>query len=152
MNHAPSVNYPVGRSRGAGVLLMVAGSAGLAATVSWALQRQAPGLGSMIPALACLALVAWAALDWFRTTTGMLSWEGGHWRWSGHRTGAGQIRVCLDLQGLLLLQWRADDGSSAWLWLERRQRPALWSDLRRAVYSRANSDALPGAEPPAANP
>jgi toxin CptA len=114
------------------------------------MRGQGPGFWHFIALSGTLGVVAWAMLDWLRAPVGALSWESGHWRWNGLNPGTGQLRVCLDLQALLLLQWRADDASTAWVWLERSRSPERWSDLRRAVYSRANSDAPPGAEPPAA--
>lgn len=152
MHHAPSVDFPVGRSLWVGALLVIAGGSGLAASLVWAAQGNTPGFWPVGAVLLALALFAWAALDWLRTPFGVLSWDGRQWRWTGAPQGVGRVRVCLDLQGLLLLQWRADSASTAWLWLEARCSPGRWSDLRRAVYSRAGSDALPGAEPPAARP
>lgn len=152
MHHAPSVDFPVGRSLWVGAMLLIAGGSGLVVSLVWAAQGKTPGFWQIAAVMLALALFAWAALDWLRTPVGVLSWDGRQWRWTGGPPGAGLVRVCLDLQGLLLLQWQADDASSAWLWLESRCSPGRWSDLRRAVYSRADSDALPGAEPPAARP
>lgn len=53
--------------------------------------------------------------------------------------------VALDLQGCVLLRWRAGRGAVGWLWLDRASAPARWDDLRRAVYSRAIVDAPPSS-------
>ncbi len=152
MHHAPSVDFPVGRSLWVGAMLVIAGGSGVVASLLWAARGNTPAFWQIGSVMLAIALFAWALRDWLRTPGGVLRWEGRQWRLTSAASGAGQVRVCLDLQGLLLLQWRADNGSCAWLWLEARCSPGRWSDLRRAVYSRAASDALPGAEPPAARP
>jgi len=60
--------------------------------------------------------------------------------------------VALDVQFSLLLYLAEANAARRWVWLDRSDMPERWQDLRRAVYSRAGSDALPGAEPPAARP
>jgi toxin CptA len=62
---------------------------------------------------------------------------------------AGRVQVSLDLQQCVLLRWSAGR-TPHWLWLERRQRPERWDDLRRAVYSRARMEAPREDEPSAA--
>ena len=150
MHGAPSVSYPVGRSLfGAGILL-AAWTFG-SASCAWWWWSGASGwrLGAALIAVAATGIMA--AWWWRRQPEGLLGWDGGAWTWAGdgrdlHEVG---IHVEIDLQAMLLLRWHAQAGSG-WFWLERRSLPQRWDALRRAVYSRANPAALPGAEPPSA--
>ncbi len=150
MHAAPSVTYPVGRSRLGGWLLLACWAVGAAVSLLWAWQAAAPGWRQGL-GLVASAACGWLALRWWRAApAGELSWDGAQWAWSGPGdSGAGQLRVVIDLQGLLLLRWEGCAGVH-WLWLERSAAPQRWGDLRRAVYSRARPPALPGPEAPAA--
>jgi len=152
MHSAPSVTYPVGRSRFAGALLALAWLLGAAAAGLWWLQSPSPGwrLGALGFVLA--AAGAFAAWGWWHGAQGTLAWDGQSWSWSGDPDGHDSVlEVGLDLQRWLLLRWKSGNASH-WLWLERTGRLERWDDLRRAVYSRARLDALPDARPPAAKP
>jgi hypothetical protein len=148
MHNAPSVSYPAGRCASAGAAIAVIWSAGAAGIVLWSMQaRVAPAA----LAAACLMLLAGGALAWrawLRSPVGTLSWDGQGWSWVAD-TGAqaGTPELALDGQRVLLLRWQGA-GRAQWLWLERSALPARWDDLRRAVYSRARPEALPGAQPP----
>ena len=152
MHGAPSVSYPVGRSFLVGALLLTVWSFGLVAFIAFAWQ----GASStrLVPAAAaCMASGAWAGWWWWRQPAGLLAWDTATWSWSEGdphvRTGA--LEVVLDLQSLLLLRW-STPGRARWLWAERARLPARWDALRRAVYSRANPEAPPRAEPPSGTP
>jgi hypothetical protein len=152
MHDAPSVSHPVGRSAFLGTGLLAAWLLGAACVAGLA----GAGMTGWRLAVAVASLAGaglWAAAWCWRLPSGELAWDGGGWRWSpaGGEDDAGAVAVALDLQRALLLHWRGDAASS-WLWVERRHAPARWLALRRAVYSRANPDALPGAAPPSANP
>ena len=140
MHSAPSVSYPVGRSRDANrllVMLWVAGACCASAAsfqfghVGW---RQALILGVVILA----AMVA-------RRTLGPalavdLVFDGQDWSLSGMASRKlARIVVLLDLQSLLLVRLEEPSQRARWLWLERRARPERWQDLRRAVHSGALS-------------
>lgn len=150
MHNAPSVSYPVGRSRFAAAVLSVLWLLGAVATVSGWLHAPA-AVGRWGGAAVLLALAGLlAARNWRRQTSGLLAWDGEGWSWSG--AGAletGMPEVCVDLQNRMLVRWVAG-GTTRWFWLERADRTAHWDDLRRAVYSRARSAALPEAEQSAA--
>jgi toxin CptA len=151
MHSAPSVSYPVGRSRLAGSILLVAWTLGACAIALWWLRVQ-PSMWRVLPAVALvLAAGAAAGWTWVGAPRGSLVWDGESWSWSGERDASGMVQVVLDLQRLLLVRWRGAAGP-AWLWLDKSARPAYWDDLRRAVYSRARPQALPGALPPGAKP
>jgi hypothetical protein len=152
MHSAPSVSYPVGRSRLAGGLLLAAWALGALACAAWAWHgASAARLGAAVAA--CIASGAWAGWWWRRQSTGLLGWDGSAWSWSagGWPAEAGSVEVMLDLQSLLLLRWRAGP-RARWLWAGRAPLPERWDALRRAVYSRPNPEALSGAEPPSATP
>ncbi len=163
MHSAPSVTYPVGRSRFAGLLAASLWLAGVAVTALWS--HQAPSLdwrhGLALAVVLGSGMVA--ARSWWAAAEGELRWDGQHWWWSASGESlAGVVTVALDLQGRMLLCWCGEPAPSAglrqWLWLERGRQPERWDDLRRAVYSRARTDALtdmdalPGGESKTAKP
>jgi hypothetical protein len=91
-------------------------------------------------AVAVLLFTGLAAfLRWSGTPNGQLSWDGQYWRWgvlSSHTVAQEQsITVTADFQTVLLVQIKNQSHSSQWLWLERKNAPDLWLDLRRALYS-----------------
>jgi len=150
MHNAPSVTYPVGRSRFAGWLLLTAWTAGVVALTGWTAQVR-PSAAPLALAWSVVLLAgAVAARAWVSTTAGVLTWEGQTWRWTvGERVLQAHPEVVLDLQRVLLLRL-GTPGGAAWLWLEKRKAPTRWDDLRRAVYSRAKPEGLPGAQSPGA--
>jgi hypothetical protein len=89
-----------------------------------------------------------ALAAWWRSPAGSIAWDGAAWtlcRDDG-RASLGQLDAGADLQWLLLARWRPESGPAAWLWLERRHAPHGWDALRRAVYSRARTEAPQGAQ------
>jgi toxin CptA len=150
MHSAPSVSYPVGRSRFAAALLLGPWVLGLATCIAWRLQSPASGFRPVATAVILVLVGALAAVSWWRMPEGTLAWDQEQWQWPGGNAGSGTIPVVsLDLQHCLLLRWGAGRGAT-WLWLERATRPEQWADLRRAVYSRATPESLPKARPSAA--
>lgn len=148
MHNAPSVNYPVGRSRFAGLVLASAWAAGALAVVAWHSQVQAGVFRSVLAWSLVLLAGACAARVWLRTPAGLLAWDGQAWNWTvGDWVLQAHPEVALDLQQVLLLRLGSAP-SFPWLWLEKRTAPARWDDLRRAVYSRARPEGAPGAQPP----
>jgi hypothetical protein len=152
MHSAPSVSYPVGRSLWVAAFLLAAWGLGALACAAWAWEggtafRLAAGVVAIVVAGA--SATGW----WRRQRSGMLAWDGGGWRWSqAHRTSdLTAIQVVADLQAWILLRCDGESGPR-WIWAERAQLPARWGEFRRAVYSPANPEALPGAGPPSAEP
>jgi toxin CptA len=141
MHSAPSVTYPMGRSPFAGALLLVIWLAAAAAIGFW--WSQTSGWRLATAALLWLSSGMWAAVQWWRSPTGAVAWDGETWSWSaGQMSDSGVLEVSLDLQRSMLVR-SAGKGASRWFWLERASRAERWDDLRRAVYSRA----APGAQP-----
>jgi hypothetical protein len=141
MLSAPSVSYPVGRSRDAARLLMVFWAAGAGVAGAWCYQinsidqhvdwRQWAVLAAVVMA----TVAAWQALG--AQAPGELRWDGQFWLLDGGEHGGGVASIHLDLQSLMLVRLAPAGGGTQWLWLERRAAPERWRDLRRALYARA---------------
>ncbi|MCG2595246.1 hypothetical protein LZ009_20910 [Ramlibacter sp. XY19] len=148
MHAAPSVTYPVGRSRFAGALLGTVWLLGAAALLAWTLTTPIPGWRHLLAA-GVLAAAGFAALaGWLRSPAGNLAWDGGAWRWQqGDDSVAGQPHLALDLQARMLLRWTPEQGRPLWLWAERDAAVSHWDALRRALYSRTTTAASHGGPP-----
>ena len=152
MHSAPSVSYPVGRSRFAGALLLLIWLLAASATGLWWTQLQAPGWRVGAAALLSAGAGALAAWNWWHAPKGTLAWDGETWSWLAQaRLEPGEPEVSLDLQRWLLLRWSSGH-LKRWLWLERAASAERWDDLRRAVYSRARPPAPRQDQQPAASP
>lgn len=151
MHAAPSVTYPVGRSRFAGLLVLAVWLAGLAAITAWILQSPAAG-GRHLLAGCVLAVSGIAGLaGWLRAARGTLSWDGEGWRWeeAGLAVATGRPQLVVDWQSRMLLHWHGQE-RARWLWAERTSDASHWDALRRAVYSRASTPVPPPGQPPVA--
>ncbi|MDI3383012.1 hypothetical protein ACFPPF_02780 [Xenophilus aerolatus] len=138
MHSAPSVSYPVGRSRVGHAILWVIWAAGAGCTVGWCYQNE--GNGARWALVLGAAIVASLALAWALRprTPRALHWDGAFWSLSGARPmGMAVAAVALDLQGTLLLRLQEAGRAAQWLWLDRAAAPERWNALRRAVYCRA---------------
>jgi toxin CptA len=152
MHSAPSVSYPVGRSRFAAGLLLGVWLLGTAAVALWSTLLRVPGWWLVASVWLVLVAGLCAVWNWWWAPAGVLSWDGESWSWSAAGPGGtGGLKVGLDLQHWLLLRWTGTD-TSRWLWLERARHAERWEDLRRAVYSRARPQALRQEQSPAAKP
>ncbi|APW36971.1 hypothetical protein RD110_06970 [Rhodoferax koreense] len=156
MHNAPSVSYPVGRSLFFGRLLLAIWLFAAALAAWWCLGAAAMGWRQWL-VLACLPLAGGAAWSsWRAMVPGELRWDGQVWLWNpGEQAEPARLELHLDLQDRLLLCLHLDSGHRLWCWLEWTNMPERWGDLRRAVYSRAESravsdDAQPNAVKPAA--
>ena len=137
---APSVSYPLGRSRFLGCLLLVGWLIAAGVTLWW---WRASATADWRPLLGCAALLIAAgvmATGWRRAPVGRLQWDGQRWRWESvvYRSGTALEPpvVVLDVQFALLLRLDNQAGAVWWLWAERSALPARWLDLRRAVHAR----------------
>src|SRR4051812_12376891 len=95
MHAAPSVSYPVGRSRFAGALLAGTWLLAAAATMAWTLSSPLPGWRQLLGACILAACGFAALVGWLRSPTGTLAWDGGAWRWEGVE---GRLELAMDLQ------------------------------------------------------
>src|SRR5579875_1617508 len=107
MHAAPSVSYPVGRSRFAAVVLAIAWLAGLAAAFLWAAESDATGWRVALASAALVASAAYAAAGWLSTPCGTLTWNGAEWNWQeeGLAAASGRPQLGMDLQSRMLLHW-----------------------------------------------
>lgn len=145
LHNAPSVIYPLGRSRFLGWLLLLAWGLVGVLTVAWWFAAAAgdarPWLGGATWLLAGFVM----ARGWHSSPDGRLVWDGQHWAWESpvYQDGGDLAapQVVLDLQFAVLLRLDNPAGASWWLWAERRALPARWLDLRRAVYARPRPEA-----------
>ena len=153
MHSAPSVSYPVGRSRRAQHLLMLLWALGvgcvtLACTGSGALDwRQA-----MLALSAVVAgVAAWTGL--LRACpAGELRFDGHHWTITGGSAlHSARAAVALDLQSLLLVRLEGPTGAARWIWCDREALPERWPELRRALHARAPATGTEAASAVAAS-
>jgi hypothetical protein len=94
------------------------------------------GLTTLLLFLALLGCSAVAMLGLLGSATGQLRWDGEQWHWSGQYDAAvTDIRCILDLQRVLLLHIRCEQGARHWLWLESGAMDAGWLAVRRAVVA-----------------
>lgn len=149
MHNAPSVSFPVGRSRFPGWI--VASVALLAAVVwvGWVMQTQPEPLLRWALGGVWAASVALAVQGWRQRPRGMLHWDGSVWRWAPQQGPEvpGQLTCALDLQSRLWVSHRTRRGPVRWFWLSRSDDASAWNDLRRALFARQDDrrgDALAG--------
>lgn len=144
---APSVQYPLRRSRVLGVLLLALLFTGAGVVTAWVSSGARDVVLSAAVALGLwLSAAAGAAQFWWSQPRGVLQFDGQAWTlgqtaksFSGPLALSVPPEVLLDLQAHLWLRIVPSGHSSQWLWLERSSQPERWMDLRRAVYSRARS-------------
>ena len=138
MHGAPSVNYPVGRSRSADRLLAIVWACG-ACCAAAACHRLdgADWRGGLL----ALSVIGTGAAAWRnslrRAASAELSFDGRHWSLEGAGLRAAGVTVALDFQSSMLVCLAQAHRARHWVWLERGTLPERWQDLRRAVYSRA---------------
>lgn len=137
---APLVAYPVRRSPRllSGLLCFVA--AGLGGLLAWSIAGAAPGKVAWASALLLwLLCTLWVLWFWWQSPQGSLAWDGYHWSWTpsgGTASGLGSASIHLDWQHSLWVRWQAPgSGQVVWLWLEQRQDPTQWLDVRRALLA-----------------
>jgi hypothetical protein len=118
--------------------------------VHWGLAAPLTGVQSGIGLLLCGGWTALAIWQWSRSAQGYLHWDAGGkpvardarpglWRWQpmGRTRSLDVARVSLvmDVQALCLLRVEIPGGGDRWLWVNRRQDPERWDDLRRALVA-----------------
>jgi hypothetical protein len=139
MHDAPSVSYPVGRSRSADRLLSILWTSGAccAAAACYRLDGADWRVGLLALSVVGAGVAAWrSALR--RTALAELSFDGRHWSLAGSAgLRAAGVKVALDFQSSLLVCLTGARRARRWVWLDRSTLPERWRDLRRAVYSRA---------------
>ena len=131
MRSAPSVLYPVLRSRRVGLLLAALWCLGAVPVTGWLLKVS-------LPPSAGIAVVAWTVLSgafcawhWWTAGPDRLAWDGQSW--STNAIFDARLTVTLDLQFLMVLKVVPVVGRSQWLMVDRDASPAAWHSLRCAV-------------------
>ena len=147
MHGAPSVSYPVGRSRIAGRLFLLFWLCGACcAAAAWLrLGSKADWRsGLLVVSVLVAGAAAWAGSQ-HRARPSVLSFDGLRWSIGGVAgMQAADASVALDGQSWLLVRLALPRRAARWVWLERRAMPERWQDLRCAVYSRP----VPASEAP----
>ena len=147
--NAPPVIYPSGRSLLEADGLVLAWTCGLLTLSGWLLT--AGGSAFIFAAVAAVLLVVGvtALRCWRSADHGQLHWDGKCWRWesqAGHTLAQKHkqeqeqeqeqsICVIVDFQSWLLIRMENQSHACQWLWLERKNAPHRWLDLRRAIYA-----------------
>lgn len=141
MHSAPSVNFPVGRSRFQGLLICLLSLLGAITGLLWQAQLDLSAWRLWLFVVTYVTTCALAAEMWRRSPQGILRWDGQTWSWTvGQSAWIGSLTVHLDLQNFLLVSLCPDQGTRIWLWPERRAHAGRWLDLRRAVFSNKGAE------------
>ncbi|MBW8716328.1 MAG: hypothetical protein JF629_11105 [Variovorax paradoxus] len=150
MYSAPSVTYPVGRSRGATRILIATWALGACCAGLSCFLIDSVGWRQLLLVLSVLFSGVAAGLGLRSDGAAVLHFDGLCWSLTGADRGravhAARAAVALDLQSLLLVRLTQPGRAGRWIWIEQRAMPERWRDVRRAVYSRAPS-ASPAGEP-----
>jgi toxin CptA len=152
MRSAPSVIYPVGRSRFGAMVLLATWSAALVVFLAWLLVGPSLGGRQAAGAAVLVACGLWAWRSHRAAPCGQLAWDGAAWQWDGQSSASRPvaIEVMVDLQAILLLRMQEPghaSGRTEWLWVGQDADTLRWQALRRAVYFRAGQQAQPEAAP-----
>lgn len=144
MHSAPTVTYPVGSWSLRPLYLFALAAGGLAA-LTFCLQQPdaltAPTMWLSMTWLVSLAATVWASR---RDHSGSLKWSEGKWTWSSQTYAcSGTLTVLVDVQQVLVVIMKVDDGGVLWFWLRRVADPSAWPALRRAMVSTSGRHALP---------
>ena len=126
----------MGRSSFQGYFLLVSAVTGLLVGGLWIHAVTTFGSAQFLFFAALAVVLALACHAWRNTETGQLAWGGESWVWTtSHHATTGSMAVHLDVQSLMVLTLRNDQGQSVWLWVERASDPTGWRALRRAIYA-----------------
>ena len=145
MHSAPSVSYPVGPTRGLGLVFLALCAASLGGILLWCYQSDSVDARQGFGLLAWGASCALAWRSWRQFASGRIHWNGESWTWELPASDvAGRVSVSLDLQSVMLLRWQALEESAVaavpvWLWVASAASTPDWLAMRRAVYSRPHS-------------
>ena len=145
---SPALHFPLPQRTGLVWIIVCVAVVQVAALVAWLLVGSGHCLdswwvhGLAAIAVSALALVASFSL-WESWPQGMLCWVQGEWTFENSRHVmpliVGQPQVVLDLGVALCVCFKCVNKGSLYVWLQRRGSPDNWGDLRRAVYSSANT-------------
>ncbi|MFH0134122.1 hypothetical protein ACGLHS_28205 [Variovorax sp. VaC1] len=150
MHSAPSVTYPVGRSRGATRILIALWALGAICAGASCYLFDSVGWRQLLLVFSVVFSGVAAGFGLRRDGAAVLHFDGLRWSLTGadasRSVHEAQATVALDFQSLMLVRLAEPGRARRWLWIEQRAMPERWRDVRRAVYSRAPS-AAPAADP-----
>ena len=157
MRGAPSVSFPVGRSRFVGVLALLFWGCGMALVVRAIVQAPAFGWREAVLLTVASSVGAIALSAWLRSPRGVLLRDDDGWLWTAAAAAAGQgdgrrgtPMVALDLQQRLLVRFMDDADGARWLWLDRASAVERWHELRCAIHACVPVGSNQTARPPSA--
>lgn len=126
----------MGRSSFQGYFLLVSAVIGLLVGGLWTHAVTTLGNAQVLYFAVLAVVLALAGHAWHRTETGHLAWGGESWVWTtAHLATTGSMAVHLDIQFLMVLTLKDDQGRFVWLWAESTSNPMDWRALRRAIYA-----------------
>lgn len=150
MHSAPSVTYPVGRSRGATRILVVLWALGACCAGASCYLFDSAGWRQLLLVFSVVFAGVAAGFGLRRDGAGVLHFDGLHWSLTGgpasRTVHAARAFAALDFQSLMLVGLTEPGRAKRWLWIEQRAMPERWRDVRRALYARAPS-AAPAGDP-----
>jgi len=137
MHGPPAAAWKSGAAKRPGwILAALLGIATLALFFFIARQGFGPASLLLLALLPISGVTAWSGLR--HSAVGHLRWDGAQWHWAGrHEYHVTDVTCLLDLQQVLLLRLRCEDGPGMWLWLESNRMDAAWLAMRRAVVAGA---------------
>ena len=140
MHSAPSVTYPVGRSRGATRILVALWALGALCAGASCYLFDSFGWRHLLLVLSVVFAGVAAGFGLRQEGAGDLHFDGLHWSLTSSHASrvvrAARVCAALDFQSLMLLRLSEPGRAGRWIWIEQRAMPERWRDLRRAVYSR----------------
>ncbi|MFM2036964.1 MAG: hypothetical protein RL459_2229 [Pseudomonadota bacterium] len=142
---APSVSYPVGRSRFYPTVLCALWLFSVVIAVTWFLQsgRLVWAQGAMAGLLILLGVLFWR--EGRHQTKASLQWNGQEWVWIGEgEEPISQVSVTFDFQNVMLLTVDSQSGRRRWVWVQGTVSPRLWLPLRRALTAHGRPLTAPG--------
>ena len=136
MQHARPVRYPVGRTRRLERAVAICWGIGAVALGAWFYATLTSPVVLVTAGLVhfFVGYLAWKASRLL--VRGELHWDGRCWCLD---LQAGDLAVIADGQSWIFFHWRSTMGVQ-WGWADRMNARDRWADLRRAVYSRDDSD------------
>jgi len=136
MHSAPSVSFPLGRSRFGLAIVLMLSMIGAAAQITWMLQSQTLGFVHMTGCFIWLVGSGLALRYWANTQSGDLAWTGAHWSWTAQHTSVPvSATLVFDFQSILLMRLVFPEGASYWFWVQQNAAQVRWLDLRRALMN-----------------
>lgn len=114
----------------------------LASVFSWAFMVPASVGTLVLVGLLCVSSLIFVFLDWMKTPSGHLIFDGRRWAWQfadaptdpdDHQFFA--VSLALDFQMIMLVRFVASHAGPRFLWLQRSTDPTRWHTIRCALHA-----------------